>query len=86
MTDTISTPLNKLLAWEGNVRKTDADKGIHELAASIYPMAFCSRSCSSPFMPARRRGRISSRLYWLLMSFFSACAEVGAYPYVVCQE
>jgi len=26
------------------------------------------------------------QLYWLLMSFFSACAEVGAYPYVVCQE
>jgi ParB family transcriptional regulator, chromosome partitioning protein len=35
MTDTISIPLNKLLAWEGNVRKTDADKGIGELAASI---------------------------------------------------
>jgi ParB family chromosome partitioning protein len=28
-------PLNKLLAWEGNVRKTDADKGIDELAVSI---------------------------------------------------
>jgi hypothetical protein len=26
------------------------------------------------------------QLYWLLTSFFSACAEVGAYPYVVCQE
>ena len=26
------------------------------------------------------------QLYWLLMSFFSVCAEVGAYPYVVCQE
>ncbi len=35
MTDNISIPLNKLLAWEGNVRKTDADKGIEELAASI---------------------------------------------------
>jgi hypothetical protein len=22
----------------------------------------------------------------LLMSYFSACTEVGAYPYVVCQE
>jgi hypothetical protein len=28
-------PLSKLLAWEGNVRKTDIDKGIDELAASI---------------------------------------------------
>jgi ParB family chromosome partitioning protein len=35
MTDNISIPLNKLLAWEGNVRKTDADKGIDELATSI---------------------------------------------------
>lgn len=26
------------------------------------------------------------QLYWLLTSFFSACAEVGAYGYVVCQE
>jgi ParB family chromosome partitioning protein len=36
MTDTIITiPLNKLLAWGGNVRKTETDKGIDELAASI---------------------------------------------------
>jgi ParB family chromosome partitioning protein len=35
MTDTITVPLNKLLAWEGNVRKTDPDKGIDELVASI---------------------------------------------------
>jgi len=26
------------------------------------------------------------QLYQLLMSFFSACREVGAYPYVVCRE
>jgi hypothetical protein len=36
MTDTISIPLKKLLAWDGNVRKMDTDKGIDELAASIY--------------------------------------------------
>jgi ParB family transcriptional regulator, chromosome partitioning protein len=35
MTDNTTIPLNKLLAWEGNVRKTDADKGIDELMASI---------------------------------------------------
>lgn len=35
MTETITIPLNKLLAWDGNVRKTDPDKGIDELAASI---------------------------------------------------
>jgi len=26
------------------------------------------------------------QLYWLLMSFFSACAEVGAFGYVICQD
>jgi ParB family chromosome partitioning protein len=35
MTETVTIPLNKLLAWEGNVRKADPDKGIDELAASI---------------------------------------------------
>jgi len=36
MTDTISIPLNKLLAWNGNVRKTaGADTALAELAASI---------------------------------------------------
>lgn len=35
MTDTTSIPLNKLTAWEGNVRKTASDAGIDELAASI---------------------------------------------------
>ncbi len=31
----ITIAINKLTAWEGNVRKTDADSGIDELAASI---------------------------------------------------
>jgi ParB family transcriptional regulator, chromosome partitioning protein len=38
MTGTINTdaiPLNKLIAWPGNVRKTGADTGLAELAASI---------------------------------------------------
>ena len=32
---TTTIPLNKLIAWDGNVRKTDSDKAISELAASI---------------------------------------------------
>jgi ParB family transcriptional regulator, chromosome partitioning protein len=35
MTETITIPLSKLLAWEGNVRQTEPDKNIDELAASI---------------------------------------------------
>src|ERR1017187_8283366 len=38
MTDTTSIPLNKLAAWDGNVRKTaGADTSLAELAASIAP-------------------------------------------------
>ena len=35
MSVTTPIPLNKLLAWHGNVRKTDPDKNITEMAASI---------------------------------------------------
>jgi len=35
MTDIINIPLNKLTAWEGNVRKTQNKASIDELAASI---------------------------------------------------
>ena len=36
MTDTTSIPLNKLTAWDGNVRKSaGADTALAELAASI---------------------------------------------------
>jgi ParB family transcriptional regulator, chromosome partitioning protein len=38
MTDTGYTafvPLNKLVAWQGNVRKTSQGKSLDELAASI---------------------------------------------------
>lgn len=35
MTDITNIPLNKLTAWEGNVRKTQTKGGIDDLAASI---------------------------------------------------
>ena len=35
MTETLSIPLNKLVPWDGNVRKTGISNGIEELAASI---------------------------------------------------
>ncbi|MEO8340313.1 MAG: ParB/RepB/Spo0J family partition protein [Nitrospirota bacterium] len=34
-TDTVNITLDKLVAWEGNVRKTATDSGLEELAASI---------------------------------------------------
>lgn len=35
MNETLSIPLNKLVAWDGNVRRTGASEAIDELAASI---------------------------------------------------
>ncbi len=35
MTDIITIPLDRLVAWKGNVRKTGTQEGIDELAASI---------------------------------------------------
>ncbi len=35
MTETLSIPLNKLVPWDGNVRKTGVSEGIEELCASI---------------------------------------------------
>lgn len=35
MTETLLIPLNKLVAWDGNVRRTGASEAIDELAASI---------------------------------------------------
>ena len=32
---TLDVPLNKLIAWESNVRTTDPDRNINEMAASI---------------------------------------------------
>jgi len=44
---TTAISLNKLLAWDGNVRKTDSDKAISELAASIARMDCCNPSSSA---------------------------------------
>lgn len=36
MTEITHIPLNKLIAWEGNARRTTSEGGISELAASIH--------------------------------------------------
>jgi hypothetical protein len=64
MTDITNIPLNKLIAWEGNVRKTQ-NKGIDELAASMRHTACCSPWLSgrtarnSPSSPAAAGSRRS---------------------------
>ena len=62
MTTTTTIPLNKLLAWDGNVRKTEADKNIVEPAASITAhgllqsrYAHTSESPCQAFLTARKK-------------------------------
>ncbi len=43
MIDNFTIPLSKLLAWEGNVRKTDSDKGINSWLRPLPRTAFCNR-------------------------------------------
>lgn len=52
MTDITSIPLNKLTAWEGNVRKTQTKGGIDELAASIKAHGLLQSLVVRPHAPA----------------------------------
>ena len=47
MTDTITIALNKLLAWDGNVRKTERDKALDEtgvIDGRTWPSAIARRA------------------------------------------
>jgi ParB-like nuclease domain len=55
MTETLHIPLNKLAAWDGNVRRTGATDGIDELAASIAAHGLLQ----APVVRKEKRGRFS---------------------------
>ncbi|WP_377810609.1 hypothetical protein ABNQ38_33580 [Azospirillum sp. A29] len=55
---------------------------------SIVTSSLSKKDVEDAFTSIKNGGRPSAhfvQLYWLLSSFFSACAEVGAAGYVVCQ-
>lgn len=49
--------LNKLVAWQGNVRKTNADEGIEELAASIAAHGLLQSLVVRPAGKGAKRGK-----------------------------
>src|SRR5271167_2714519 len=66
---TASIPLNKLVLWEGNVRKTGADEGLDELKASIAALGILQSLVvrkttrgKYSIIAGRRRFRASSAL------------------------
>src|SRR6202050_300316 len=83
MTETITIPLNKLLAWEGNVRKTDPDKGIDELAASIAAHGLLQ----SLVVRKDRRGKyavIAGRCRLLALKSLAEAGSIEAARLVTC--
>src|SRR5688572_31575517 len=49
--------LNKLVAWQGNVRKTNANEGIEELAASITAHGLLQSLVVRPAGKGAKRGK-----------------------------
>jgi ParB/RepB/Spo0J family partition protein len=80
-TTTIS--LNKLIAWDGNVRKTDSDKAISELAASIAAHGLLQ----SLVVRKDKRGKyavIAGRRRLLALKWLAENADIPANSPVAC--
>src|SRR6202034_1403323 len=80
---TTTIPLNKLLAWDGNVRKTDSDKAISELAASIKAHGLLQ----SPVVRKDKRGKyvvIAGRRRLLALQMLAANGDIPASSPVAC--
>jgi ParB family chromosome partitioning protein len=80
---TTTIPLNKLLAWDGNVRKTDSDKAIPELAASIKAHGLLQ----SPVVRKDKRGKyavIAGRRRLLALQMLAANGDIPASSPVAC--
>lgn len=83
MTDNTTIPLNKLLAWDGNVRKTEPDKGIDELAASIAAHGLLS----SLVVRKERRGKyavVAGRRRLMALKLLAEEGKVGADMEIPC--
>lgn len=76
MTTNTSISLNKLLAWEGNVRKTEADKGIEELSVSIVAHGLAAIPCG----PQRQTRQIRRRRRRRRLLALKALSDDGKLP------
>jgi len=74
--ETVEIPLNKLLAWDGNVRKTNPDAGIKELAAQIQTAGLLSSLVVKP----ATRGKVIVVAGGRRLRALSLLADAGAIP------
>ena len=80
----IDVPLKNLLAWEGNVRTTEPDKSIHELAASIEAVGLLHSLVVEP----TRRGKypvIAGKRRLLALSLLHQQGKISAAYKVPCR-
>lgn len=74
--ETVEIPLTKLLAWDGNVRKTNPDAGIKELAAQIRTMGLLSSLVVKP----GARGKVTVIAGGRRLRALSLLADAGEIP------
>jgi ParB family chromosome partitioning protein len=80
----IDVPLKNLLAWEGNVRTTEPDKSIHELAASIEAVGLLHSLVVEPV----QRGKypvIAGKRRLLALSLLQQQGKINATYKVPCR-
>ncbi|HTU47456.1 MAG TPA: ParB N-terminal domain-containing protein [Bryobacteraceae bacterium] len=74
--ETVEIPLSKLLEWDGNVRKTNPDAGLKELAAKIRSVGFFSSLVVKP----ASRGKVTVVAGGRRLRALSLLADEGAIP------
>lgn len=82
--EALDIPLKNLVAWDGNVRMTDADAGIKELAASIQAVGLLH----SLVVEHVQRGKypvVAGRRRWLALSFLQQQGVIAPSYKVPCR-
>ncbi|MBV9762468.1 MAG: ParB/RepB/Spo0J family partition protein [Acidobacteriaceae bacterium] len=75
--ETVEIPLNKLLVWDGNVRKTNPDARVKELAAEIQTAGLLSSLVVKP----ATRGKVTVVAGGRRLRALSLLADAGAIPH-----
>jgi hypothetical protein len=89
-------PIREALDPKRPIREVDIEKQLARLRnspevvkrVSIVTSSLSKKAVEDAFADIKSGKRPTAhfvQLYWLLTSFFSACAEVGAAGYVICQ-
>ncbi len=84
MTETLHVPLNKLVPWDGNVRKTGVSDGLEELAASIEAHGLLQ----APVVRKGKRGKyavVAGQRRLLAMRLLESRGSIARDTPVLCQ-